>query len=388
MLRLIVFFNQEGARTEEVEWNQTVDLPTENQDIVIEFRVHARRKYLPDRLVARTEFNARGALQSKHPYHTLVLEKGEGEARALLQIAIEAPQQAQNDSADELPKYVIHLPSLITAQDAYPVHGVDRTTWPWLCTASDAVRLLANGHVGENERSYLGMLPPELVEKLCEVVDCTMGYDPFRDGPPRERQLLSETMRMRSSSVTNWNRWKPMRVRSVPSYAHTRRSMVPPGFTPTEQANNNNNNQSTSIKAIPRTNSPTASGAPISPALFLSSSVSTRQTTAPYRYKSLTFWHPHELEDPIIVRGNRKKGYLTARVRSLAAQRPFPSPLSHHSAHEQVIEAGNEHTLTDRHTICYLQSSRSDQTFMIREFKDTDHKAFVWSEVPSIPFPS
>jgi hypothetical protein len=69
--------------------------------------VYARRKYLPDRLVGRTEVSMRAG-QSNHRQHdqhkhapqrfrTLVLEKGDGEPRALLEIVIEPPNSQQPD---------------------------------------------------------------------------------------------------------------------------------------------------------------------------------------------------------------------------------------------------------------------------------------------------
>jgi hypothetical protein len=183
----------------------------------------------------------------------------------------------------------------------------------------ESVQLLAYGGRGEKNRdlSYLGTLPPELVERVCELVEYNMGFDPFRDGEDhqaaqRDRQFLAETMRLRATSATH--RWKMMRLRSVPSYALSRRSMTPLASSPGSLCVS----YSSLAHPLPRSTSMALHKPPttlISPALFLSSSYAAQPTTtAPYRYKSLFFWHPQDLEDPVIVRGSRRKGYLTSRV--------------------------------------------------------------------------
>lgn len=186
-----------------------------------------------------------------------------------------------------------------------------RVEWPFLSTPADVVQLLANGHGGENEPSYLGMLPPELVERLCDFVDRSMGFDPFKDGPERERQLVAEAMQMRSSSATNWDRWKMLKMRSAPSYSYKRRSMTPISSPGSLAISRTGSSRAVTRGSFPRPQPPTL---PLGPSFFLQPSLVSRQATAPYRFKTLTFWHPHELEDPVIVRGSRRRGYLASRV--------------------------------------------------------------------------
>jgi hypothetical protein len=182
------------------------------------------------------------------------------------------------------------------------------------------------------ERSFLGMLPPELVERLCELVEHNAGFDPFRDGEAthsaqRDRQHLAETMRMRATSATH--RWKMMRVRSVPSGTLSRQSMAPmtspksPCLAPNAMNHARARTSSMEVQATPESSDMAASES-----LYLSSPCNAARppmlpSTGPPRYTSLSFWHPQDLADPIVVRGSRRKGYLTTRVRGLFFDFPF-----------------------------------------------------------------
>lgn len=196
----------------------------------------------------------------------------------------------------------------------------------------EAVRLLAYGRGDMHlERSFLGMLPPELVERLCELVERNTGFDPFRDGEAtpaaqRDRQFLVDTMRQRATSATH--RWKVMRVRSVPAHALARQSMGATSASPSRSLCLPQNalsparprTSSMDVQATPDESSGSVAAVVGPPSPFLSrpvvsSSSSSSSAATPHRYTSLFFWHPQDLEDPVIVRGSRRKGYLTCRVR-------------------------------------------------------------------------